>query len=51
MIHTFQSSTVDLETGGLEVQGQSGLYGETLSQKQIWHVAEKKQGGYTAFNV
>jgi hypothetical protein len=31
--HAYKLSTWEVETGGLSVQGQSGLHNETLSQK------------------
>jgi hypothetical protein len=33
VVYTYNPSTQEAKAGGLSVQGQSGLYGETLSQK------------------
>jgi hypothetical protein len=35
MAHTCDPSSLEAEAGELQVQGQPGLYSETLPQKQI----------------
>jgi hypothetical protein len=42
VVHTSNPSTSEAETGGLQVQGQTMLHSETLSQKSSKRVGAKK---------
>jgi hypothetical protein len=33
VVHTYNSRTLEAEAGGLQLQGQAGLYSETLHKK------------------
>jgi hypothetical protein len=37
VVHTLNSSTQEVKAGGSQVQGQPGLYSESLSQKKKKH--------------